>query len=95
MTFVAPPVSIFALAMQFGRGLLLPLLLLLLAQQVWIFLSARRSAQRDELFRIITENAADMIALVNTKGRRLSNSPAYHKVLGYTAAELARTPVFE
>jgi diguanylate cyclase (GGDEF)-like protein/PAS domain S-box-containing protein len=36
-----------------------------------------------------------MIALVNVKGRRLYNSPAYHKVLGYTAAELARTPVFE
>jgi len=48
-----------------------------------------------ELFKIITENAADMIALVNVKGRRLYNSPAYHKVLGYTAAELARTPVFE
>jgi hypothetical protein len=36
-----------------------------------------------------------MIALVNVKGRRLYNSPAYHEVLGYTAAELARTPVFE
>jgi hypothetical protein len=55
--------------------LLLPLLLLLLAQQLWIYLSARRSAKHEELFRIITENAADMIALVNVKGRRLYNSP--------------------
>jgi PAS domain S-box-containing protein len=47
------------------------------------------------LFKIITGNAADMIALVNVKGRRLYNSPAYQKVLGYPAAELARTPVFE
>src|ERR1700751_2946995 len=36
-----------------------------------------------------------MIALVNVKGRRLYNSPSYQKVLGYTAAELARTPAFE
>jgi len=75
--------------------LLVPLVLVLLIQQLWIYLSARRSAKREELFQIIAENAADMIALVNVKGRRLYNSPAYHKVLGYTAAELARTPVFE
>ena len=78
-----------------GWTVLLPLSLLLVAQQVWIFLSARRSAHRDELFKIITENAADMIALVNVKGRRLYNSPSYQKVLGYTAAELARTLAFE
>jgi PAS domain S-box-containing protein len=78
-----------------GWGLLVPLVLVLLVQQLWIYLTGRRSAKREELFRIITENAADMIALVNVKGRRLYNSPAYHKVLGYTAAELARTPVFE
>jgi diguanylate cyclase (GGDEF)-like protein/PAS domain S-box-containing protein len=78
-----------------GWSVLLPLSLLLLAQQIWIFVSARRSANREELFKIITENAADMIALVNVKGRRLYNSPSYQKVLGYTAAELARTPVFE
>jgi diguanylate cyclase (GGDEF)-like protein/PAS domain S-box-containing protein len=76
-------------------GLLVPLLIVLLVQQLWIHLSARRSAKREELFQISAENAADMIALVNVKGRRLYNSPAYHKVLGYTAAELARTPVFE
>lgn len=78
-----------------GWSLLIPLLLILLSQQLWIYLSARRTAKREELFRIITENAADMIALVNVKGRRLYNSPAYQKVLGYSAAELARTPVFE
>jgi len=78
-----------------GWTVLLPLSLLLVAQQVWIFLSARRSAHREEPFKIITENAADMIALVNVKGRRLYNSPSYQKVLGYTAAELARTLAFE
>jgi PAS domain S-box-containing protein len=66
-----------------------------LAQQIWIYLAHRRSRKREELLRIITENAADMIALVNVKGRRLYNSPAYYKVLGYSPAELAQTPVFE
>jgi diguanylate cyclase (GGDEF)-like protein/PAS domain S-box-containing protein len=84
-----------AVLLTVGWTILLPLTLLLLAQQIWIVLTAHRSAHREELFKIITENAADMIALVNVKGRRLYNSPAYQKILGYTAAELARTPAFE
>ena len=46
------------------------------SQYLWIFLAHRRSKKREALFRIITENAADMIALVDTKGRRLYNSPS-------------------
>jgi PAS domain S-box-containing protein len=38
---------------------------------------------------------ADMIALVDGKGRRLDNSPAYKRVLGYSAAELEETSAFE
>jgi diguanylate cyclase (GGDEF)-like protein/PAS domain S-box-containing protein len=55
----------------------------------------RKTKNQDELFRIVTENAADMIALVDVKGRRLYNSPAYKRVLGYTAAELGETSAFE
>ena len=65
------------------------------SQYLWIFLAHRRSKKREALFRIITENAADMIALVDTKGRRLYNSPSYERVLGYSPRELAETPVFE
>jgi PAS domain S-box-containing protein len=65
------------------------------AQALWILRLYRHSSEREELFRIIAENAADMIALVNVKGRRLYNSPAYQKVLGYSAAELGATSVFE
>jgi diguanylate cyclase (GGDEF)-like protein/PAS domain S-box-containing protein len=43
----------------------------------------------------VTENAADMIALVDVKGRRLYNSPAYKRILGYSAAELGETSAFE
>src|SRR2546428_7182840 len=49
----------------------------------------RQLADRDELFQLITENAADMIAVVDGAGRRLYNSPAYQKVLGYSAVELS------
>lgn len=55
----------------------------------------RQSKNREELFQIVAENAADMIALVDLKGRRLYNSPAYKKILGYTPAELGETSSFE
>jgi len=48
----------------------------------------RALAERDQLFQLITENAADLIAVVDTQGRRLYNSPAYQRVLGYTEEEL-------
>ena len=46
-------------------------------------------AERDELFQLITENAADMIAVVDGDGKRLYNSPAYQKILGYSPEELS------
>ena len=55
----------------------------------------RRLAERDRLFQLTTENAADMIAVVDGSGRRLYNSPAYQKILGYDAAELANTSSLE
>src|SRR5579862_5768424 len=75
---------------------LVPVLVILLGYQQWRVYQYRQSAaKREELFRIVAENAADMIALVDLKGHRLYNSPAYEKVLGYTQEELAKTPVFE
>ena len=55
----------------------------------------RQLAERDQLFQLISENAADMIALVASDGRRLYNSPAYQKVLGYSAEDLKSTSSFE
>jgi PAS domain S-box-containing protein len=54
-----------------------------------------RSRRQSDLFRIVSENAADMIALVDVTGKRLYNSPAYHTVLGYSPEELAATPSLE
>jgi len=64
-------------------------------QQLAIYLIRRRAKKREELFQIISENAADMIALVDVKGRRLYNSPAYKRILGYSPAELGETSAFE
>jgi len=64
-------------------------------QQIRIYRIHRDARKKEELFKIVTENAADMIALVDVKGRRLYNSPAYKRVLGYSAAELGETSAFE
>lgn len=68
---------------------------LVIYQQWRIYQIHRESKKNEELFQIVTENAADMIALVDVKGRRLYNSPAYKRILGYTAAELGETSAFE
>jgi len=77
-------------------GWLLAVLIILLVYQQWRLHQFRQqTVEREALFRIVAENAADMIALVDVKGHRLYNSPAYEKVLGYSSEELAKTPVFE
>jgi diguanylate cyclase (GGDEF)-like protein/PAS domain S-box-containing protein len=55
----------------------------------------RQLAERDQLFQLISENAADMIALVDGEGRRLYNSPAYERVLGYSPEDLKNTSSFD
>ena len=34
----------------------------------------------EEIFRAIAENADDLIAVLDTDGRRIYNSPSYHKI---------------
>jgi len=71
------------------------LIVLVLYQQLRIYQIHQASRNREGLFQIVTENAADMIALVDVKGRRLYNSPAYKRILGYSPAELSETSAFE
>src|SRR5690349_10087527 len=90
------PVASFSAILEEWSGVLFVVLVVLLVYQQWRLKQLReRAAKREELFRIVAENAADMIALVDVKGRRLYNSPAYEKVLGYSAEELANTTAFE
>ncbi len=55
----------------------------------------RELAEQDRLFQVITENAADMIAVIDRDGRRLYNSPSYEKVLGYSSEDLQSTSSME
>jgi two-component system cell cycle sensor histidine kinase/response regulator CckA len=57
-------------------------------QQLQIHRMRNRLAEREELFRLISENAADMIAVVDMDGQRIFNSDAYQKILGYSSEEL-------
>ena len=57
------------------------LTILVIAEEVRIYKAYREFRKKDEIFQVVTENAADMIALVDVKGRRLYNSPAYKRVL--------------
>jgi PAS domain S-box-containing protein len=66
-----------------------------IVEQLRIFKANREFRKKDEIFQAVTENAADMIALVDVKGRRLYNSPAYKRVLGYSPSELSETSSFE
>ena len=54
-----------------------------------------RLSQRDEIFRLISEHAADMIAVVDIHGNRLYNSPSYETLLGYSPKELGESSAFE
>jgi PAS domain S-box-containing protein len=83
---------------QVVRGLLGLVLLFdiyTLYQQLKINRIRRNLVQREELFRLISENAADLIAVVDIHGKRIYNSFSYEKVLGYTAEELRSSSSFE
>jgi two-component system cell cycle sensor histidine kinase/response regulator CckA len=69
-------------------GLVLLFDVYVIYQQLQIYRIRRQLIQREELFRLITENAADMIAVVDGNDVRLYNSPSYERVLGYTSEEM-------
>jgi two-component system, cell cycle sensor histidine kinase and response regulator CckA len=64
-------------------------------QQLQIHRMRRRLFEREELFRLISDNAADMIAVVDMNGNRIYNSQSYSRVLGYNQEELKHSSAFE
>jgi PAS domain S-box-containing protein len=64
-------------------------------QHLLIYRIRRQLVQREELFHLISENAADMIAVVDMEGKRLYNSLSYEKALGYSPEELQSSSSFE
>lgn len=61
-------------------------------QQIQFFRMRKQLLHSQELFQLISENAEEMIAVVDVHGKRLYNSPSYERILGYTAEELQKTP---
>ncbi len=51
-------------------------------------LAEERLRESENLFRLITEHAADLITLLDGSGRRVYCSPSYFTLLGYTTEEL-------
>ena len=64
-------------------------------QHLQIHRIRRQLIEREELFHLISENAADMIAVVDLEGRRIFNSLSYQKILGYSPIELQESSGFE
>jgi two-component system cell cycle sensor histidine kinase/response regulator CckA len=57
-------------------------------QQVLIQRIRRQLSEREELYRLISENAEDLIAVIGADGNSLYNSPGYTRLFGYTNEEL-------
>ena len=53
----------------------------------------RELGERERLFRLLAENATDIIARLDFEGTLLYVSPSCHSVLGYTAEEMLGTKV--
>ncbi|HYL62891.1 MAG TPA: PAS domain S-box protein [Candidatus Methylomirabilis sp.] len=64
-------------------------------QHLLIYRIRRQLVEREALFHLISENAADMIAVVDMDGQRIFNSLSYRRVLGYSPEELQASSGFE
>jgi two-component system cell cycle sensor histidine kinase/response regulator CckA len=64
-------------------------------QHLQIHRIRRQLIEREEIFHLISENVADMIAVVDLEGRRIFNSVSYQKILGYSPEELQASSGFE
>ena len=64
-------------------------------QHLQIHRIRKQLVEREELFHLISENAADMIAVVDMDGKRIYNSLSYQRVLGYSPEELQASSAFE
>ncbi len=83
------------LAMRGLVGMVFLFIVYVVYQQVQIYRFRVHVMAQEELFGLIGENAADMIAVVTVRGERLYNSPSYQKLLGYTPEELEKTSAYE
>lgn len=55
----------------------------------------KKLQRNEEMFRLISENAADLISIVDKNGKRIYSSPSYTTNLGYSREELASDSPFD
>ncbi|MFQ6115285.1 MAG: PAS domain S-box protein, partial [bacterium] len=60
----------------------------LVASNQQLLANEKALRQSEELFRLISENAADLIAVIDRNGQYLYNSPSYETLLGYSPDKL-------
>jgi two-component system cell cycle sensor histidine kinase/response regulator CckA len=60
-------------------------------QKIQSYRLGHRLLEAEKLFYLIGDSGSDLIAIVDTHGRRLYNSPSYERVLGYTQDDLKDT----
>jgi two-component system cell cycle sensor histidine kinase/response regulator CckA len=60
-------------------------------QQLQIHRIRRRLSENEEVFRVIAENAEDLITVLDRDGMRLYSSPGYTRIFGYSSEELQGT----
>src|SRR5260221_1608301 len=89
------PLSEFPQTVRGLIGLVLIFDIYTLFQQLQIHRMRRRLIRGEELFRLISENAADLIAVVDMEGKRVFNSFAYERVIGYSSEDLQKSSSFE
>jgi two-component system, cell cycle sensor histidine kinase and response regulator CckA len=83
------------LAMRGLVGMVFLFVVYVVYQQLQIHRFRMHVLAQEELFSLIGENAADMIAVVTIHGERVYNSPSYQKLLGYTPEDLESTSAYE
>jgi PAS domain S-box-containing protein len=83
------------MAMRALVGMVFLFVVYVVYQQLQIHRFRMHLVEQEELFSLIGENAADMIAVVTVDGQRLYNSPSYQKILGYSPEELEKTSAYE
>jgi two-component system, cell cycle sensor histidine kinase and response regulator CckA len=88
-------VYVLPLAVRGLVGLVLLFDVYVVYQQLQIYRIRRQLIERELLFQLISENAADMIAVVDMEGKRIYNSLSYQKILGYSRKELQASSAFE
>jgi two-component system cell cycle sensor histidine kinase/response regulator CckA len=64
-------------------------------QQLQIHRIRRRLTDQEEMFRLISESAEDLITVIDREGHRLYSSPGYQKLFGYSKEDLQGMPVLD